>query len=135
MGSPCVNNTNFMGITNQKGLKNDGILGLSTISSDKGSSIVANLKNLGFIDNIMLSFLLKYDSTYEGYFTLGGYNEIFIKSNYSVVWNSLISTDQGKFNDWQVEIRDLFFQGDSVFSNTYSVALLDFTTTFTVIPL
>ena len=98
-----------MGITNQKGLKNDGILGLSTISSDKGSSIVANLKNLGFIDNIMLSFLLKYDSTYEGYFTLGGYNEIFIKSNYSVVWNSLISTDQGKFNDWQVEIRDLFF--------------------------
>lgn len=135
MGSPCVNNTNFMGITNQKGLKNDGILGLSTISSDKGSSIVANLKNLGFIDNIMLSFLLKYDSTYEGYFSLGGYNEIFIKSNYSVVWNSLISTDQGKFNDWQVEIRDLFFQGDSVFSNTYSVALLDFTTTFTVIPL
>ena len=124
-----------MGITNQKGLKHDGILGLSTISSDKGSSIVANLKNLGFIDNMMLSFLLKYDSTYEGYFTLGGYNEIFIKSNYSVVWNSLISTDQGKFNDWQVEIRDLFFQGDSVFSNTYSVALLDFTTTFTVIPL
>ena len=124
-----------MGITNQKGLKHDGILGLSTISSDKGSSIVANFKNLGFIDNMMLSFLLKYDSTYEGYFSLGGYNEIFIKSNYSVVWNSLISTDQGKFNDWQVEIRDLFFQGDSVFSNTYSVALLDFTTTFTVIPL
>jgi hypothetical protein len=65
----------------------------------------------------------------------GGYNQDAINPKYSVVWNSLISTDHSKFNNWQVEIRDLVFQGDSVFSNTYSVALLNITTTFTVIPL
>jgi hypothetical protein len=114
-------------------------LGLSPISSDKGSSIIANLKNQGDIDKMMFSFVprryLSKFVDFGGVFTIGGFNQNEINPDYSVIWNSLISTDQDKFNDWQIEIRDLIFQGDSVFSNTYSVALLDITTTFTVIPL
>lgn len=40
----------------------------------------------------------------------------------------MISIEQGKFYQWAVEIKDFVFQGKSVFSNTTTVATVDFRT-------
>ena len=58
-GANCVDNFNFMGITNQMSLNfEDGILGLSPNSSYNGPSFVGRLKDQGVIDKIMISLNL-----------------------------------------------------------------------------
>ncbi len=46
----------------------------------------------------------------------------------------MISVDNGKYYHWQVEIQDLIVQGRSVFSDTYTVAIVDSGTSLTVVP-
>lgn len=41
----------------------------------------------------------------------------------------------GSYYYWQVKITDLLVQGDSVFSDTYKIAILDSGTSLTVVPL
>lgn len=58
-----------------------------------------------------------------------------IKANQAVVWENMVSVDSGRYYWWQLKIRDLIFQGDSVFSNTYQLAIVDSGTSFMLVPL
>ena len=75
------------------------------------------------IDNMMISFYLS-NNDKGSKFTFGGYLENLIKPNQSIVWNSIISEDNDK-KFWQVEITDLIFQGNSIFSGKSSYAIID----------
>ena len=47
----------------------------------------------------------------------------------------MISNDKGMYYNWQVKISDLIVQGQSVFSNSYSVAILDSGSSVNLVPL
>ena len=47
----------------------------------------------------------------------------------------MVPLNKDKYYYWQVKVQDIIFQGDSIFSDTYSVAILDSGTSFTLIPL
>ena len=47
----------------------------------------------------------------------------------------MIAFDGGRYYYWQVEAKDLIFQGDSVFSDTFSIAIVDLTVKYTLVPL
>lgn len=81
----------------------------------------------------MISFYLS--KTTGSKFTFGGYLENMIKANQAVVWENMVSVDSGRYYWWQLKIRDLIFQGDSVFSNTYQLAIADSGTSFMLVPL
>jgi len=70
----------------------------------------------------MISFYLS--KTTGSKFTFGGYLENMIKANQAVVWENMVSVDSGRYYWWQLKIRDLIFQGDSVFSNTYQKEMM-----------
>jgi hypothetical protein len=47
----------------------------------------------------------------------------------------MASITNDKYYYWQVKIQDFIVQGDSVFSNTYQIAILDTGTSLTLVPL
>ena len=47
----------------------------------------------------------------------------------------MISINNGKYYYWQVKISDVLVRGQSVFSNTYTMAILDTGSYLTVLPL
>jgi hypothetical protein len=81
----------------------------------------------------MISFYLSKSTGSK--FTFGGYLENMIKANQAVIWENMVSVDSGRYYWWQLRIRDLIFQGDSVFSNTYQLAIADSGTSFMLVPL
>ena len=64
----------------------------------------------------------------------GGYNKSLIKSGESFAWTPLTSINDNYYY-WQVKIRDVIVQGQSVFSNSYSIAILESGTSLTLVPL
>lgn len=117
----------------QKGLKNaDGILGLSPDDPNNGPSYIAQLKDNKVIEQKIVSFF--FSRAKQSEFTFGGYKQYLIKEGpqedgFGIHWYNLIGTRY-----WEVEIRDLKVESQSIFSSETKIAILDSGTSMMSMP-